>query len=152
MIRTVPSLVSMVDQLTRCTPQALRPPHPAVLPPGRTPRGGVEAVAPVDDQPPGGERSCVRGRKLTTVLVPFGDDDHGISPGKSGISVEFVAQVRVHAARIFKCLWISHHHLRAQPMQSHGDIERGRSRMSSECGLNEAPSTAMRASTMAAGR
>ena len=122
MIRTGPSLVLMVDQLTRCTPQALRPPHPAVLPPSRPPRGGVEAVTPVDKEPPSGERSCVRGRKLSPVLVPLCDHDHGVGvgvgPGERSVAVECLVEVRVHTLRVFKSLWISHHHLRAQPMQS----------------------------------
>lgn len=99
----------------------LRPSYPTVLPPSRTPRGGVETVAPVDYQPPSGERSCVRGRQLSPVLVPLGEHDHGVGvgPGERSVAVECLVEVRVHTLRIFKSLWISHHHLRALSMQSH---------------------------------
>ena len=123
-IRTGPSLVLMVDQPTRCTSRALRPPHPAEVPPGCPPRGRVEAVASVDNEPPSGERSCVRGRKLSPVLVPLCDHDHGVGvgPGERSVAVECLVEVRVHTLRVFKSLWISHHHLRAQPMQSRRSV------------------------------
>src|SRR5690606_29027656 len=55
-----------------------RPPHPAVRPAGGLPRGGVEAIASVDDDAPVRERGGVLGRELAAVFVPLGDEHDGI--------------------------------------------------------------------------
>src|ERR1051326_7963198 len=99
--------------------------HAVVGPAGGSPGGGVEAVAAVDDDAPGGEGAGVVGGEVFAVFVPFGDDHDCFRVADGVVAVGGVVELRVDAAGVVDRFGVGDDDVGAEAFESDGDIEGG---------------------------